>query len=59
MRKITDRRADIGKYTAHHGPTAASRHFSKVCGHNLPKSTSSLRKFGDAVELKLHASTQG
>ena len=26
-------RASIGKYTAIHGPTAASRHFSVSCGH--------------------------
>ena len=51
------RRADIGKYAAHHGPTAAARYFSKVCGHKIPESTA--RKFRDAclVELKRQAST--
>lgn len=46
------RKSDTGKYDAHHGPTAASRHFSKVCGHKVPESMA--RKFRDAylVELK-------
>ena len=53
------RRADIRKYAAYYGPTAASRHFSKVCGHKVPESMA--RKFRDAylVQLKLQASTPG
>ena len=48
-------RADIGKYAAHHGPTAAVKHFTKVCGHRIPESTA--RKFRDAyvAELKMQA----
>ena len=53
------RKADIGKYAAHHGPTGPdcpAGHFSKVCGHKIPESTA--RKFRDAylVELKRQAS---
>lgn len=42
------RRAEIGKYAAHHGPTGAARYFSKVCGHKVPESTA--RKFRDAYK---------
>ena len=41
----SQQRADIVKYAAEHGPTAASRHFTKLLGHSVPESTA--RKYRD------------
>ena len=45
-------RAQIGKYASHHGPQAAVKHFSGICGYRVPEST--VRKFRGAYldELK-------
>ena len=32
-------RAHIGKYASYHGPQAGIRHFTKLCGHDVPEST--------------------
>ena len=47
-------RADIGRYAAQHGPTAASRHFTKQLGHSVPESTA--RKFRDLYRKELESS---
>ena len=44
-------RANIGKYAAIHGSTAASRHFSSTFGHPVPESTA--RKFRDIYRAEL------
>ncbi|XP_062521821.1 uncharacterized protein LOC134196634 [Corticium candelabrum] len=50
-------RAAIGKYTAHHGPAAAVRDFTRQLRWNVPEST--VRKFRDLykVELQRHECT--
>ena len=50
-------RAAIGKYTAHHGPAAAVRHFTRQLCWNVSEST--VRKFHDLykVELQCHECT--
>ena len=44
-------RAAIGKYTAHHGPAAAVRHFTRQLRWNVPEST--VRKFRDLYKVEL------
>ena len=50
-------RAAIGKYTAHHGPAAAVRQFTRQLRWNVLEST--VRKFRDLykVELQRHKCT--
>ena len=47
-------RADIGRYAAQHGPTAASRQFTKELGHPVTESTA--RKFRDLYCKELESS---
>ena len=51
----SERRASIGKYVSLHGPTAAVKHFTKICDHTIPESTA--RKFRDAYLKALKASS--
>ena len=44
-------RADIGKYAAHHGGSAACKHFKALLGHDLPEPTA--RKFKNAYVNEL------
>ena len=50
----SQQRADIGRYAAQHGPTAASRHFTKQLGHPVPESTP--RKYSDFYRKELESS---
>ena len=50
----SQQRAHIGKYAAQHGPTAASRHFTKLQGHSVAESTAC--KFRDLYRKELESS---